>query len=271
MLLADKVVVVCGGAVAIGRAVALACAREGARLAVTGLEAEHLATLREAVAAEGGHAEGWELDVRDPAAVQTVRDRVLHAYGRVDALINVAGIPGRMAPVQELEEEDWQEVLDVNLLGTFRMCRAFVPAMIERGAGGAIVNFSSNLGYSAAPRRSTYVASKWAVVGFTQVLALELGPHGIRANAVAPSSVDGERRQRWFEQAAQQRGTTAEAERAAMVGSIPLGEIPRAEHVADTCVYLVSERSRLITGELIRIHGGQALEHAGGQANAIMR
>lgn len=261
MRLQDKVAFITGGGQGIGRAVALAYAREGADIAMAAPNTDDMARVCEEVAALGRRAQAWPLDLRDAADLPAVRDAVLGEFGRVDLLVNNSGIPGVTAAVHELEEADWDEVMNVNLKGMYRVSKAFLPAMIERKQG-AVVNVASLVGKYGYAFRSPYCVSKWGVIGLTLTMALELAPHGIRVNAVAPGAVTGQRLDRVFEGLAGARGTTAEAVREGMMGSIPLRKIVDPEEVAPTCVFLASDEARMITGEVIDITGGQGISFA---------
>ena len=261
MRLADKVAFITGGGQGLGRAIALACAREGADIAMAAPNVEDMWRVCDDVRALGRRAEAFPLDLRAPLSLPALRDAVLAAFGRVDVLVNNSGIPGATAAVHELREEDWDDVMNINLKGMYLVSKAFLPAMIARKAG-SVINMASLVGQFGYPFRGPYCVSKWGVIGLTLTLALELAPHGIRANAVAPGAVSGPRLDRVFEGLAKARGSTPQAVRDGMVGAVPLGKIVDPEEVAPVCVYLASEESRMVTGEVIRITGGQGIAFA---------
>lgn len=261
MRLKDKVAFITGGGQGIGRAVALAFAQEGADIAMAAPNEADMRRVCGEVRALGRRAEAYALDLRGPELLPGVRDAVLSAFGRVDILVNNSGIPGATAAVHELREEDWDEVMNVNLKGMYLVCKAFLPGMMERKSG-SVINMASLVGQFGYPFRSPYCVSKWGVIGLTLTLALELAPHGIRANAVAPGAVSGPRLERVFEGLAQARGTTPEQVREGMVRAIPLKQIADPEEVAPACVYLASDDARMVTGEVIRITGGQGIAFA---------
>ena len=261
MNLAGKVAVVTGGAVGIGRHVSLGFARAGADVAIAALEAEETRSVCAEIEAMGRTAAGWPLDLAgSPRMIEEVRDGVLRQFGRVDVLAAVAGIPGSWWLIHETPEEDWDEVMNVNLKGMYLTCKAFIPAMIARGEGGAIITFTSSLGQRVHPKRGIYAISKWGIIALTRTMAVELAADRIRVNAVAPGGgVAGERRDRWFAQAAAQLGGTAEEQRAQMVEAIPMHELVEPDEIARLCVFLASDDARQITGEVVNINGGHGL------------
>lgn len=261
MRLQDKVAFITGGGQGIGRAVALACAREGADIAMAAPNTDDMERVCTEVRALGRRAQAWFLDLREGQQVPGVRDEVLKAFGHVDVLVNNSGIPGVTAAVHELDEADWDEVMEINLKGVYRVSKAFLPSMIDRRRG-AVVNVASMVGQRGYPMRSPYCVSKWGLIGLTLTMALELSPHGIRCNAVAPGAVSGQRLDRVFEGLARVRGGTPEQVREAMVQSIPLHKIVDPEEVAPACVYLASEDARMVTGEVLNITGGQGITFA---------
>jgi 3-oxoacyl-[acyl-carrier protein] reductase len=261
MRLRDKVAFLTGGGQGIGRAIALAFAREGADIAMAAPNEADMRRVCDEVRALGRRAEAHALDLRAPDTLPAVRDAVLRSFGRVDVLVNNSGIPGVTAALHELREEDWDEVMNINLKGMYLVSKAFLPAMIERQQG-SVINMASLVGQFGYPFRSPYCVSKWGVIGLTLTMALELAPHGIRANAVAPGAVSGQRLERVFEGLAQARGGTPAEVRESMIRAIPLKRIVAPEEVAPACVYLASDDARMVTGEVIRITGGQGIAFA---------
>ncbi len=260
MDLSGKVAVVTGGAVGIGRHVSLGFARAGADVAVAALEGPETRSVCGEIEAMGRTAAGWPLDLNAFDQLEGIRDAVLERFGRVDVLATVAGIPGSWWLVHETPEEDWDEVMNINLKGMYLTCKAFIPTMIAQGDGGAIITFTSSLGQRVHPKRGIYAISKWGIIALTRTMAIELAADRIRVNAVAPGGgVAGERRDRWFEQAAAQLGGTAEEQRAAMVDAIPMHELIEPDDIARLCVFLASDDSRQITGEVLNINGGHGL------------
>ena len=260
MDLSGKVAVVTGGAVGIGRHVSLGLARAGADVAVAALEGPETRSVCDEIEAMGRTAAGWPLDLNAFDRIEGIRDAVLDRFGRVDILATVAGIPGSWWLIHETPEDDWDEVMNINLKGMYLTCKAFIPSMLAQGAGGSIITFTSSLGQRVHPRRGIYAISKWGIIALTKTMAIELAADRIRVNAVAPGGgVAGERRDRWFEQAAAQLGGTAAEQRAAMVEAIPTHELIEPDEIARLCVFLASDDSRQITGEVLNINGGHGL------------
>jgi NAD(P)-dependent dehydrogenase (short-subunit alcohol dehydrogenase family) len=264
-----------GGEHGIGRAIAVRLAREGADVAVNDVVARPYAATAmgwggvpavvEEIEALGRRALGVLADVSDARQVERMVEQALERFGRIDVLVNNAGSrPGRdRVPVVELDEEAWDEVQRVNVRGTFLCCRAVAREMIRRGQGGKIVNLASTAGKRGIARYAAYCASKFAVIGFTQALALELAPHRIQVNALCPGPVETERTG-FIAAALAPEGTDAEAYRQQMLRedarAIPLGRVAQAEDVARMAAFLASSESDYLTGLAIPIAGGALME-----------
>jgi NAD(P)-dependent dehydrogenase (short-subunit alcohol dehydrogenase family) len=180
----DQVIIVTGASQGIGRSIAEACARQGASVVLAARTAAKLEMAVEGIRAHGGEALAIATDVTDEAQVAHLVERTLQQYGRIDGLVNSAGI-APLAAVTATSLEMWQTTMDINVTGTFLCCRAVWTPMAERG-GGAILNISSGAGKRAHADWVAYCASKWAVMGLTESLALEGFPLGIRVNALCP-------------------------------------------------------------------------------------
>ncbi len=251
-LLAGRRGLVTGAGSGIGRAIALALAREGARVAVTDLDPERA----RAVAGEiGAAAHALPLDVT--SADDTVRafDAAEQALGGLDLVVANAGV-STMRRVVDLTEEEWDFNMDVNAKGVFLTNREAVRRFLASGAKGCIVNTASLAGKTGAPLLAHYAASKFAVVGFTQSLAKEVAERGIRVNAVCPGFVRTGMQDREILWEAQLRGMEPEAVRREYVSLTPMGRIEEPEDVADTVVFLASDLARFITGESVNVTGG---------------
>ncbi|TMA11152.1 MAG: SDR family oxidoreductase [Deltaproteobacteria bacterium] len=188
MKLKDKVALITGGARGIGKAVALAYAREGAKLAICArTDSEIDATVRE-IQGLKGECRGWVCDVSLEESVKNLGQQIQKAYGRIDILVNNAGIMTRPAPLTELEVKKWDYTIAVNLRGPFLVTKEVLPLMVRQNSG-SIINVSSGLGRSGYANFGAYSVSKWGVEGFTQTLAAEVRSHNIRVNSVDPGYV----------------------------------------------------------------------------------
>jgi NAD(P)-dependent dehydrogenase (short-subunit alcohol dehydrogenase family) len=253
--LAHKVAIVTGAGSGIGRAIALAFAREGGAVGLFGRRAARLDETAQAVAAAGGRATVQVCDVTDAATVQRAVDAVVAAYGRLDVLVNDAAQTRPDAPVAEtaadLEASWWDATLAVNLTGAFLCIKHALPALCASGAG-SIVNVASTSGLAGNTNQSAYVASKHGLVGLTRAVALDYAARGVRANAICPGFIETERSLNFSER---NRGSDW---RARKLAAIPLGRLGRPEEVAALAVFLASDESAYVTGAVIPIDGGTA-------------
>lgn len=263
-----------GGEHGFGRAIATRLAREGADVAVNDIAANPYGAGPggwaglDAVAREiedAGHgALGVLADVSDSAQVDAMVAQVLERFGRIDILVNNAGSrPGRdRVPVVELSEEAFDEVQRVNVKGTFLCSRAVARHMLERGGGGKIIVISSTAGKRGLAWYAAYSASKFALIGFTQALAHELGPAGVNVNAICPGLAETERALHIAE-AVRSEGTSAEEQLARMVlersASNPLGRITETGDVASMAAFLASAESDYLTGLAVSVSGGDVM------------
>jgi NAD(P)-dependent dehydrogenase (short-subunit alcohol dehydrogenase family) len=256
--LAGQVVLVTGAASGIGRAVAIACAAEGARVTGLDLDRPGLEGLQRDLAEAGsGAAEVAVADVTSADQAQGAVSALLARHGQIDVLVNAAGI-STMARVVDLTESDWDRTLAVNAKGVFLMTRAVLPSMISR-ASGSLVSIASAAGKRGSRTLSHYSASKFAVIGFTQSVALEVAGSGIRANSVCPGLIATPMQEREVTWEATLRRTSEQAVRDRYVAAVPLGRIGTPKDVAATVVFLASDESAYITGEAIDVGGGYAI------------
>jgi NAD(P)-dependent dehydrogenase (short-subunit alcohol dehydrogenase family) len=245
-------VLITAGASGIGWAIATAYAREGAQV--------HLCDITQAPLHE--NITSTICDVTNQAALNTWLDTAITTLGGVDMLINNAGIAGPVGPVESLSLEGWQQTLAINLNAQFLTCKKVIPVM-KAQKSGAIINMSSTSGLFGVGLRSPYVAAKWAVIGFTKSLAIELGPHNIRANAICPGSVEGERIDRVVKAEAQQRGISAQAVRDEYTQGQSIKRFVTAEEIANLCLYLTSPAAHMISGQAIAADGHTETYHMG--------
>ncbi|RAI04180.1 3-oxoacyl-[acyl-carrier-protein] reductase [Acuticoccus sediminis] len=248
--LKDLRVLVTAGAAGIGRETARAFAEEGARVHVCDVDEDALEELAES---DPGLTRSI-CDVADRGAVDRLFADALGALGGLDVLINNAGIAGPTAYVDEIDPLDWDRTVQVCLTGQFNCARLAVPHL-KQSANPSIVNLSSAAGKFGFGLRSPYAAAKWGVVGFTKSLAIELGPFGIRCNAILPGLVAGDRIQRVFEGKARARNVTAKEIEAHALAMNSMRTFVTARQMADQMLFLASERGRTISGQAISIDG----------------
>jgi len=256
MKLEGQVAIVTGAAKGLGQAISLRLAGEGADLALAAREAPPLEALAGDVRGLGRRALVVATDVRDEAAVRAMVEAAVDGFGRVDILVNCAGTTGPIeTPVQEIRVEDWDEVLAVNLRGTFLPTKHVAPVMLARGRG-KIVNIAGTSGLRGYKLRAAYSSSKWAIRGFTRTVALELGPHGINVNCVAPGIVGGDRMDRLCREKARKRGSSPEQVYQEYVQEMALRRVTTAEDVASAVCFLCTDESRNMAGQCVTVDGG---------------
>lgn len=241
-------VLITAGASGIGLRAVDAFTREGAKVHTCDVDKEALAALKKS------HPTVTQsvCDVADRAQVAALFKDALAALGGLDCLVNNAGIAGPTGPVHEIHPEDWDRCLDVTLTSQFN-CTRLAVEHLKASKNASIVNLSSAAGKFGFPNRSPYAAAKWGVVGFTKTLAMELGQYGIRANAILPGPVDGDRIRRVFEAKAQVAGTSMQAIQDATLGNASIKSLVPPENLADMMVYLASPRARTLSGQAISI------------------
>ena len=258
--LEDRRVLITAGAGGIGRAIALEFAAAGSRVHVVDVDAEALRGLRASVswAGRGAFSPG---NVSDEPTVARMMRHQQERFGGIDVLINCAGIKGPTGPVETLELADWRECLAVNLDATFLCCKHSVPLLLE-ACDPSIINISSTAGWHGYPLRTSYASAKWAVIGLTKSLAMELGPRGVRVNAICPGSVTGERMDRVITEEAREKGVPEDRVRQNYTRGVSLRTFIDPEDIARTALFLASPAARRITGQAISVDGH--LESPGG-------
>ena len=245
--MSKPVVLIAGALTGIGRATALAFAREGADLVVSGRREDLCEALATELRALGTEAEFIRADVRNDNEVQNLIDRAVARFGRLDIAVNNAGTEGRPGPLTEQTGESYAATFDTNVLGVLLSMKHELRAMQAQG-NGSIVNLSSTFGQRGAAGASLYAASKHAVEGLTKSAALEGAAFGVRVNAVAPGPI---------ETAMLDRFTGSADRKAGMVADIPLKRAGRPEEIADAVVFAASARASFITGQIINVNGGK--------------
>lgn len=247
--LAGKVALVTGGGTGIGKAIALAFAREGAKVAVAGRRKEKLQETVHEMGKAGGSGLAIACDVSNARDAERAVQEAAENFGKLNVLVNNAGVL-HVATIEGTSEEEWDRLMTINLKGPFLMCRAALPEFRKAG-GGAIVNVGSVLGLIGMKDRAAYCASKGGVALLTKAMALDHGHEHVRVNCICPSIVETELVAGLF--AASEAG---EAARKARVAQIPVGRVGKPEDVAEMAVFLASEESSWMTGVAIPLDGG---------------
>lgn len=215
---------------------------------------EEAASTSEEATSDRGILHCVKADVSCYDDVQRFFTQIEGEQGHLDVLVNNAGVSGPTAPVDAVDPADWDQTIAVNLNGQFYCAREAIP-LLKAAGGGSIVNMSSNVAFSGLPLRSPYTASKWAVIGLTKTLAMELGVHKIRVNAICPGSVSGERIDGVIERDAAERGMTAEQIRNVYLRQSSMRAFASAEDVANTILFLTSDEGGVISGQSIGLDG----------------
>jgi NAD(P)-dependent dehydrogenase (short-subunit alcohol dehydrogenase family) len=241
----NKVAIVTGGSFGIGRATAIAFARQGARVVIADWIEDHetLYTIR----SEGGQAIFIKCDVSIPSEVQHMVEKTISEFGRLDFAFNNAGIEGHLAHTQDCTEENWNKTIDVNLKGIWLCMKYEIPEMLKQGKG-VIVNCASIAGLVGFPGLPAYVASKHGVVGLTKTTALECARKGIRVNAVCPGAIKTPMIDRVT-------GKRKEAEQQ-FADMEPIGRLGQPEEVASAVLWLCSDEASFVTGHAMAVDGG---------------
>ncbi len=247
MRLQGKVAVVTGGAQGIGRAIALGLGREGAKVAIADLQADKAKSVAAELQALGTEALAVEVNVASESSVKQLATETFSRFGRVDVLVNDAGIYLK-APVVEITEENWDRTINVNLGGNFLCCRAFIPSM-RKQKGGRIISVASGIAHYGAKEFAPYAASKAAIIGFVKSLAREVGYDGITVNALCPGAAN----------TAMPRTHRSEEELMQRLRSNPLGHVLEPEDFVGPVVFLASDAASYITGQSINVNCGSCM------------
>ena len=241
------VVLITGALAGIGRATALAFARQGARLVVSGRSDDAGATLVRELRELGAEAEFARADVRQEADVEALVDRAVARFGRLDIAINNAGTEGQPGPLTAQTAATYAATFDTNVLGTIFSLKHELRVMLAQGSG-SIVNLSSTMGHRGNANAGLYVASKHAVEGLTRTAALEGAAAGVRVNAVAPGPIDTDMLTRFAGDAERKNGLAA---------GVPMKRLGRPEEIAQAIVFVASDQAGFLTGQVIDVNGGK--------------
>jgi NAD(P)-dependent dehydrogenase (short-subunit alcohol dehydrogenase family) len=242
-----KVAFVTGAASGIGRATAVAFAREGARVAILDLTEEALATTAGAVRATGAEVLVLACDVAKPEQVEAAIAEVVATFGRLDVAFNNAGVENKAAPVAEIALEEWDRILNINLRGTF-VCMKHELAQLVRQGGGVVVNTSSGAGVRGVAGGASYAASKHAIIGLTKSAALDYAKANIRVNAVLPGNIETPMMDRF---------TGGDIQKA--IDLEPVGRLGKPEEIADAVLWMSADLGAFVTGAAIAVDGGWSL------------
>jgi 3-oxoacyl-[acyl-carrier protein] reductase len=241
---AGKIAIVTGSGTGIGAAVARRIAAEGAAVVLADRDLPSATAVCEEIAKAGGRASACRVDIREPDQVEAMLEHTRATFGRAHVLINNAGM-GVQKHFLDTPLDMLRAMLDINVVGTFLCAQAAARDMVELG-GGAIVNFSSHSGFLGSSGRAAYAASKGGIIAMTRVMAVDLAPHGIRVNAVAPGPIDVPR----------SRHQHNDERRAAWHNAVPLGRYGEPEEAAAVALFLASDDASYMTGQTISVDGG---------------
>jgi NAD(P)-dependent dehydrogenase (short-subunit alcohol dehydrogenase family) len=248
--MSNQVVLITGALTGIGRATALAFARAGAQIVVSGRRDEPGHALAAELNALSGAATYIRADVRDENEVRSLIDQTVARYGRLDVAVNNAGTEGKPGPLTEQSAESYAATFDTNVLGTVLSLKHEMRVMQAQGHG-SIINLSSTMGHKAAPGASIYTASKHAVEGLTKAAALEGAAFGVRVNAIAPGPVDTDMLTRF----------TGNADRkAGLIAGVPLKRAGAPQEIAKSIVFLASDHASFVTGQIVSVDGGKSAQ-----------
>ncbi len=247
MSLDNKTAAITGAGSGMGRATAELFARRGARVVVVDLDAGAARETVDRIESAGGEAIAVEADVSDAGDVEEFVDRTVEAYGSIDVLHNNAGIPQRSTPVEDVTEETWDRIQDVNLKSAFLGAKYAVPYMREQG-GGVILNTASTAGIRPRTGLSAYCASKGGMITLTKQLAYELAEADIRVNAICPVATDTDMLSEF---------TSDDLSIEGMADTIPMGRLAQPEDIAHAAAYLASDGAGMVTGTALEVDGGR--------------
>jgi len=251
MKLKGKVAIVTGAGQGIGKQVSLAFAREGAKVALADLNIEKINEVKEEIISMGTESISIQADITSEESFNKMVEKTVKYFGKIDILSNQAGCIGPIAsPAQNVKVEDFDSVLEIKVKGCFITNKVVLPYMISQKSG-SIINNSGTAGVRGYPWRVAYSAAQWAVIGITKTIALEVGRYGVRVNAIAPGAVEGDRMKKIITETAKAKGMTYKELEDIFIDGTALKEWPREEEMASLALFLASNDSRAITGQVI--------------------
>jgi len=253
----QRVMITAGGS-GIGWAIAKAFADAGAKVHICDVDEKALGAVTETYS----QIAATHVDVTDEEAIDQWFDEALDDLDGIDVLVNNAGIKGPTGYIEELKLDDWRECLSVCLDAQFLCARRAAPLMKDQRSG-SIINISSTAGLFGYGLRTPYAAAKWAVIGFTKSLAVELGPYDVRVNAICPGTVEGPRMERVIRAEAESRGLSADLVRRDYIQGQSIKRFVRPEEIADMCLFLASPAAKMVTGQAISVDGHSETFHIG--------
>jgi len=250
-----KTVIVTGGGYGIGKQIALRFGRLGANVVIAARSQDKLAGVADELRSMDTDPLALTVDISQEDAVRSMVDAVVDKYSGIDVLVNNAAITGPTAMIPDIASEDWRATVDINLSGTFYCCK-YASKIMRESKSGNIVTLSSVAGRTGYPMRAPYAVSRWGVIGLSHTLAAELGPMGIRVNAVVPGPIEGARSDRVFVAMAEAQNRDIDEIKQFFTKDIPIGRMPTEQEVAQCVVYLASDHSMGIHGQTIQVDGG---------------
>ena len=260
MRLKDKVAIITGGGSGIGRAISLAFASEGAIVVVAARTIARLKEVADNINSRGGISRAMAVNIADEINIREMVAETIKEYGRIDVLVNNAGIPGPTAKIADMELDKWNEVLSINLTGAMLCSREVLANMIVRKSG-SIINISSVGGMSGFPMRSSYCVSKMGIIGLTETMAIEVGDHNIRVNCISPAAVRGDR----VLTATQAKGKALKINYEKVLERLTkdysLKRLIEPSEIATAAVFLASDDASAITGHTLVVSCGLHISH----------
>jgi len=260
MKLTDQVAIVVGSGRGIGETIGRTFAQEGAAVALVDLAKmkSELESIAQEINQKGGKAIALVADCTDDTQVRKMVDETVKRWEKIDILVNSAGLRGPLVPVQDISEEEWDTVLDVNLKAVFLCCRAVLKIMMQQKSG-SIVSISGTAGKEGMALRGSLCAAKWGLLGLTQTIAKEAGPYGIRANIICPGGMDEPELREMYAERAKGLGMEFSQLEKSVLELTPLRKYAKHDEVAKAALFLASSDSSHTTGESLNVSGGRLM------------